>query len=97
MSTPSPIAGHEPVLFELGHHVAGRHVAGTSGRDATGAGPEARVAVAGACAGDSRGDEACVDGSTPFSGVTTGAGGKGFVSGTETVDAAGGAGTGAST
>jgi len=33
MSTPSPIAGHEPSLFALGHHVAGRHVAGTSGRD----------------------------------------------------------------
>jgi malonate-semialdehyde dehydrogenase (acetylating)/methylmalonate-semialdehyde dehydrogenase len=33
MSTPSPIAGHEPALFELGHHVAGRHVAGSSGRD----------------------------------------------------------------
>jgi malonate-semialdehyde dehydrogenase (acetylating)/methylmalonate-semialdehyde dehydrogenase len=33
MSTPSPIAGHEPAPFLLGHHIAGRHVAGTSGRD----------------------------------------------------------------
>jgi len=33
MSMPSPIAGQEPAPFLLGHHIAGRHVAGTSGRD----------------------------------------------------------------
>jgi len=33
MSTPSPVAGTAPVTFELGHFIAGRHVAGRSGRD----------------------------------------------------------------
>jgi len=32
MSTPIPAAVHAPASFSLGHFVAGRHVAGTSGR-----------------------------------------------------------------
>jgi malonate-semialdehyde dehydrogenase (acetylating)/methylmalonate-semialdehyde dehydrogenase len=32
MSTPLPAAGHAPATFLLGHFIAGRHVAGSSGR-----------------------------------------------------------------
>ncbi|HSW33847.1 MAG TPA: aldehyde dehydrogenase family protein, partial [Steroidobacteraceae bacterium] len=74
MSTPSPIAGHEPVLFELGHHVAGRHVAGTSGRNgpvfnpATGA---LRGHVAFASADETRAAVAAAEAALPGWAATT--------------------------
>jgi len=74
MSMPSPIAGHDPVPFELGHHVAGRHVAGVSGRNgpvfnpATGA---LRGRVAFASADETRAAIAAAEAALPGWAATT--------------------------
>jgi malonate-semialdehyde dehydrogenase (acetylating)/methylmalonate-semialdehyde dehydrogenase len=72
MSTPSPAA--TPATFRLGHFVAGRHVAGISGRDgpvynpATGA---LRGHVAYASAGETRTAIAAAEAALPgWAGIT---------------------------
>jgi malonate-semialdehyde dehydrogenase (acetylating) / methylmalonate-semialdehyde dehydrogenase len=74
MSTPSPVAGHEPVPFRLGHYVAGRPVTGRSGREgpvhdpATGA---LRGHVAFASAEETRAAIAVADAALPGWAATT--------------------------
>ena len=74
MSTPAPAASHAPEPFVLGHFVAGRPVAGTSGRDgpvydpATGA-PRGRVSYA--SAEETRGSIAAAEAALPGWAATT--------------------------